>query len=57
MAVRQAAAHDQRLGTARRHGVAAQHAAQRLDFSFWPIRQIGERAFLDLVAVAIAHPK
>ena len=41
----------------RRHGVAAQHTAQRLDLRSLPIRQIGQRALTDLVAVAIALPQ
>src|SRR5712664_1425157 len=38
----------------RGHGLIAQHPAQRFDLRGRPIRQIGERALLDLVAVAIA---
>ena len=57
MAVGQTALHRQRLAADRRYGVAAQHAAQRLDLRTRPIRQIGERALADLVAVAIALPQ
>jgi hypothetical protein len=57
MAMRQAALHRQRFATDRRHGIAAQHAAQRLDLRPRPIRKIGERALADLVAVTIALPQ
>ena len=57
MAMRQAALHRQRFAADRRHGVAAQHAAKRLDLRPRPIRQIGERALADLVAIAIALPQ
>src|SRR5467141_3409230 len=52
--MRQAAQDAQRLLIRRGHRLVAQHPAQRLDLRRWPIGQIGERALLDLVAVAIA---
>jgi len=38
----------------RRHRIVAQHAAQCFDLRRWPIRQIGERALLELITFAIA---
>jgi len=57
MTMGKAALHRQRFGADRRHGVAAQHTAQRLDLRPRPIRQIGKCALADLVAVAIALPQ
>src|SRR5713101_3193593 len=52
--MRQAAQDAQRLLIRRGHRLVAQHPPQRLDLRRRPIRQIGQRALLDLVAVAIA---
>jgi len=51
--VRQAAQHPQRpIG--QRRGLVAQHPAQGLDLGRRPLRQVGQRALADLVAVAEA---
>ncbi len=54
MTMRQAAQDAQRLLIRRSHRLVAQYPTQGLDLHRRPIRQIGERALLDLVAVAIA---
>lgn len=54
MAVRQRAGDLEALGTERHEGLAGEHPAQAVDLRLQPVGEVGERARLDLAALAIA---
>src|SRR5580692_3171051 len=54
VAVRQRAGDLEALGSQRRQGLAGKHPAQAVDLRLRPVGDVGERARLDLAALAIA---
>jgi hypothetical protein len=54
VAVRQRAGDLEGLGSQRRQGLAGEHPAQAVNLRLRPVEDVGERARLDLAALAIA---